>query len=255
MSNSLELREFFHLCFLRHFAGRMAGRGWAVKGGICLRLFHRSPRLSEDMDLDIEPRVRLDTLCKCVEAILRARAFSSALITKGITDLSFTSPKQTQTVQRWKVALTAGGPPLSTKLEFSRRRSRPPYSSGTPDADILARFALPPFAAQYYDAARMIAQKIEALASPSRTAARDLFDLDHLFTTLKTDPVNARPAVDPVCLGPAARGAAGYRWSDFRAQVVPYLDEGLMRSYAGADSFKALQDRVLSALSALKTQP
>ena len=51
--NSFQIRELFHLAFLRLLALRLTRRDYAVKGGICLRFFHRSQRLSEDMDFDV----------------------------------------------------------------------------------------------------------------------------------------------------------------------------------------------------------
>ena len=71
---SFELRESFHLAFLRHLATRLFGRSYAVKGGICLRFFHRSPRLSQDLDLDISPEVRLKTLQNAVDSVLGGQA-------------------------------------------------------------------------------------------------------------------------------------------------------------------------------------
>ncbi len=80
---SFEIREFFHLAFLRQLAHRLADRSYAVKGGICLRFFHRSPRLSEDMDIDIGG-VPVATLANTVERILEGRALAAALASLGV---------------------------------------------------------------------------------------------------------------------------------------------------------------------------
>lgn len=50
----LEIREVFHLEFLRWFGRKLEGRDYALKGGVNLRFFFRSIRYSEDMDLDIQ---------------------------------------------------------------------------------------------------------------------------------------------------------------------------------------------------------
>src|SRR5258706_14587086 len=121
MDPGFRLREFFHLYVLRQLTARLASRPYAVKGGICLRFFHRSPRLSEDLDLDIDPRMPVKTLQKNVDAILTSDALAASLHIHGVRDVEPSKPKQTETTQRWKAALIlTGGTRLSTRLEFSR---------------------------------------------------------------------------------------------------------------------------------------
>lgn len=50
---SLQIREAFHLEFLRSFGRKLAADRYCLKGGVNLRLFFRSIRYSEDMDIDI----------------------------------------------------------------------------------------------------------------------------------------------------------------------------------------------------------
>ncbi len=54
--NHIEAREAFHTFLLLRFAGTLPQGTWRVKGDVNLRLFFRSIRYSEDMDLDAEPR-------------------------------------------------------------------------------------------------------------------------------------------------------------------------------------------------------
>src|SRR3989339_1301589 len=96
---SFELRELFHLTLLRHLALRLAGRPYAVKGGICLRFFHRSPRLSEDMDMDIAG-IPVATLAHNVGKILGSAAFRARLREGGVSLVKISAPKQTATTQR-----------------------------------------------------------------------------------------------------------------------------------------------------------
>ena len=84
-TRSFELREFFHLALLRHLATRLSGRAYAVKGDICLRFFHRSPRLSQDIDIDIVSSVHFKTLQNAVDSILKGQAFAATLLQMGIT--------------------------------------------------------------------------------------------------------------------------------------------------------------------------
>ena len=57
--------ERFHLMFLRHFAAVISPGTICLKGGVNLRLYHNSPRLSEDIDFDARV-VGVDILTKNV---------------------------------------------------------------------------------------------------------------------------------------------------------------------------------------------
>lgn len=248
-TRSFELREFFHLALLRHLAARLSGRSYAVKGGVCLRFFHRSPRLSQDMDVDIVSDVRLRTLQNAVDSILQSRAFAASLLPQGITRLEAGKPKQTETTQRWKVALFAGpGEPLPAKIEFSRRRERIRCSTGVPDAELLRHYRMTPFAARFYDAAAMASQKIAALASPSRYALRDLFDLHHLLRVVLVKTEGAAEWVGAKTLESAADKVGSFTLSDFREQVLPYLSGDLIDLYRSADAFERQKAEVEQAL-------
>ncbi|MEK7474884.1 MAG: nucleotidyl transferase AbiEii/AbiGii toxin family protein [Candidatus Coatesbacteria bacterium] len=252
MGTILDLREHFHLAFLRHLSQRLRGRRWAVKGGICLRFFHRSPRMSEDIDLDVEPRVSLDALRNAVGPFIEGRLSASVLASGGVTGLASSAPKQTRTVQRWKVSLERGGDaPLTTKVEFSRRRAEIPFTSGTPAAAILERHGFAPFVAHFYDPREMAAQKIAAMASPTRHACRDLFDLDHIFDSLRIDIPGLKPVVPPAEVRTAADKLDGFSYASFREEVVPFLDGDLMELYDNRRAFDDLKERVAAALARL----
>lgn len=248
----LELREFFHLALLRHLAGWLVGRPYAVKGGVCLRLFHRSPRCSQDMDLDIGSTVRVETLQRAVDALLESRAFLASLGPHGITRLEATKPKQTQTTQRWKVALSVGGDlSLPAKIEFSRRHQRLAYSTGVPDRELLARYQTPPFAAQYYGAEEMAAQKILALASAARYAVRDLFDLHHLCRAEGIAWPRLANRVSPLDIERASDKVGRFTYRDFTEQVLPYLPGTLMALFKDPAAFEQLRSEVEEKLLAL----
>jgi len=63
--NQREAVERFHLVFLRHFAKVVSSRTICLKGGVNLRLYRNSPRLSEDIDFDAR-LVGVDVLKKNV---------------------------------------------------------------------------------------------------------------------------------------------------------------------------------------------
>jgi len=244
-----DLREFFHLSFLRHLSLKLIGRTYAVKGGICLRFFHRSPRLSMDMDLDIESQVSVDRLKKIVDSILENRSFLSAFVPHSVTGIRATKTKQTETTQRWKVGLRwSGKEPLPTKIEFSRRTKGLKSSSGIPDAELLSHYKTAPFAVLYYDTAQMAIQKIRALASHSRYAVRDLFDLHHLLSTAGGLPENLRIEVDSEEIERAANKVEEFSFREFKEQVLPFLSEAVMTLYREPKAFEDLKDEVGQAL-------
>ena len=47
---NLQIREIFHIAFLRQFAKKFKPSFYALKGGVNMRLYFKSPRYSEDMD-------------------------------------------------------------------------------------------------------------------------------------------------------------------------------------------------------------
>ena len=246
---SLELRELFHLGFLRQLSQRLQGRAYAVKGGICLRFFYRSPRFSQDMDLDILPRIGVKTAQNAVDSILESRSLLALLNPFGVTRLRITRPKQTETTQQWKVGLVLSGEiTLPTKVEFSRRRTQIPYAAGIPDAELLGRYHLVPFATQFYDAAQMAAQKVAALASPSRHAVRDLFDLHHLLFSVPVKPEEVAQIAELDSIERAAEKVGRFTYQDFKEQVLPYLTETLMALYRVPASFEKLKGEAEEAL-------
>lgn len=247
-SSSFLLREWFHLLFLRAFSLRLAGRAYAVKGGICLRFFHGSPRLSEDMDLDASPNIRPDTLGKGVDSVLAGQAFRSQLATRGISGLRATRPKQTGTTQRWKIALETTSGSIGTKLEFSRRAESIDAVHGAPLPEILLVHGGTPFAASFYSAQEMARQKTLALAAPGRNAVRDLFDLHNLFN-FRGVSAQALKGLAADVPGKAAQKAAAYSFDDFLGQVLPYLTAEMTDAYKSSEAFAELRDHVVRVLA------
>jgi predicted nucleotidyltransferase component of viral defense system len=246
---SFQTREFFYLVFLRLLAGRLAGRQYAVKGGICLRFFHRSQRLSEDMDFDIA-QIPVKTLANHVNTILSGRPLLAFLSNSGVIQIRFTSPKQTETTQRWKVQLvSAFGASLQARLEFSHRREKVLFSQGIPSAERLQEYVLPPFVTQYYDQEQMTLQKLEALAAPRRHAVRDLFDFHHLLSVAPTQ--NAHEPLKqtiPSLLEIASEKITSFDYSQFQSEVLPFLSEELVSFYQKKENFHQMQDQVLKIL-------
>jgi hypothetical protein len=201
------------------------------------------------MDLDIVSSVRVETLCNAVDSVLTGRALLASLMPAGIVRLSSSRPKQTETTQRWKVGLVlAGGESLPTKVEFSRRKDKIDYSVGIPDPDLLRRYRMPPFAAQYYDATAMAAQKTAALASPARNALRDLFDLHHLLFIVGVKPAELSKRADPAEIEAAADKVGRFTFLDFKEQVLPYLPDELIGLHHDPVVFEKQKEEVERAL-------
>lgn len=240
-------REFFHIAALRHLAARLGGRAWALKGGVCLRLFHGSARLSEDMDLDVDPGVRRATLEKGVDAVLGSPALRADLVRAGLSVVRAAKPKQTETTQRWKVELALAGEPVQTKVEFSRRRETPPAESAAPSPTLLDLYGVTQFAARHYGAAEMAVQKAAALAADNRTAVRDLYDLDLLWSRRPGDVGPALAAVPGALREAAAAKSETFAWRDFQGEVLPYLEASARAGYSPG-SFAALKESVAARL-------
>ncbi|MFM8365208.1 MAG: nucleotidyl transferase AbiEii/AbiGii toxin family protein, partial [Verrucomicrobiota bacterium] len=92
--NVREAVEKFHLVFLKHFAP-LAGAGTVcLKGGVNLRLYHNSPRLSEDIDFDAR-KVGIGILKKNVNKVLAGRPFTMELAASGMDLVEVGAAKQT----------------------------------------------------------------------------------------------------------------------------------------------------------------
>jgi hypothetical protein len=97
---------------------------------------------------------------------------------KALKTAQATTPKQTDTTQRWKMSLKVKGlrDLVHTRIEFSRRATVGEESVLEPvSRQIADSYGSGPFSVSHYKLADSIAQKIEAMAHRQKT--RDLFDL------------------------------------------------------------------------------
>ena len=122
--NQLQLRELFHIEFLRWFTRKVKPEMYALKGGSNLRFFYNSFRYSEDMDIDVKG-IEVEALKDMVMKILSNASFQEIFKTFGVAKVvvpNMIKAKQTQTTQRFKVHLvTFSGEDLFTKIEFFQR--------------------------------------------------------------------------------------------------------------------------------------
>ena len=201
------------------------------------------------MDIDVDPSMPVKTLQKNVDAVLSSESLGASLYVHGVRTIEATSPKQTQTTQRWKAALvTIQGTRFSTRLEFSRRGFSSISEQGTPGAEILREASVPPFAVSFYGDSAMIQQKIIALASPGRNAARDLFDLHHLFFAVHTAVARGSLFLESRVIEKAVEKVGHFDADDFRSQVLPSLPEDLATFYGSSTAFHRLRGQVETRL-------
>ena len=182
ISNAIADVEQFHLLFLDQLGRKLDKRHYALKGGCNLRFYLKSIRYSEDMDIDVQ-LTSVDKLQDCVDQIIKGASFARILQSRGMTITYCSSPKQTATTQRWKLAITSTSSalPLHTKIEFSRRGMSAPVVFEPVDGLIMRDYQLTPILASHYPADVAFRQKVNALIHRTQTQARDIFDLDHLL--------------------------------------------------------------------------
>lgn len=247
-----ETVELFHLVFVRAlFAGLGDKRLLAVKGGINLRLFFQSVRFSEDLDLDVTTMSK-EVLENRVDRLLKAPAVISPLRTRGVIIQDISKPKQTEMVQKWKLAVTSPDASIDqrTKIEFSRRATVEAASLDPAGTEIANAHGLPVFLATHYRCAEAVRQKIHALEGRSQTQPRDVFDLHLLFAR-----PDAPKRLDEEAVGwleKAAANAAALTYDQYVSLVVAYLDPEHAEIYASRESWEAMQLDVIERLEALR---
>jgi hypothetical protein len=255
MFTDTQMREVFHFYFLDRLLKLSDPGLYVLTGGVNLRFFFRSPRYSEDMDIDVLAG-SVQTLRKSGYKILNDGAFQRSLRSFDIADIEINDPskaKQTETTQRFRFALiTPAGHRLPTKVEFSRRNESSDGDSESTlvDTEIARIYRRLSFRCPHYTGGAAVVQKVRALAGRPVTQARDVFDLAILFrgghspsaawSKLLADGEHAK-AID--CL-------MGLTWQEYEGQVVEFLETDSREEYGGKNAWNSLQNLVLSRLEA-----
>lgn len=250
----LHIREVFHLEFLRWFARKLEADRYCLKGGVNLRLFFRSVRYSEDMDVDLR-KVGIEKVKNTVMDILSSRGFSDSLKSFGIEKVvppDIAKAKQTETTQRFKIhLLTRSGEDLFTKIEFSRRGFKGSAAVEPVPAEILRSYKMAPLLIPHYEASSAIEQKIQALAQRSVVQARDIFDLFVLnsqYVGLQQRTVHIGKAI----LEQALDNLLLVGFQQFRDAVVAYLGAEDQRVYSSQTAWDEIQLSTAHFLEELK---
>jgi predicted nucleotidyltransferase component of viral defense system len=247
----LEIREIFHLEFLRLFGRKIKKGSYAVKGGANLRFFFKSFRYSEDMDLDAGG-IRKDVLADAVGRCLASEALRATLRSYGIDRIvppDMKAAKQTETTQRFKVHLmTAGGEDLFTSIEFSRRGMEGATATEPVSGEIVRAYKMAPLIVPHYGIEAAVAQKIAALGSRPAVQARDIFDLYILSSQCSPDRAEVRRA-DPAAVARASARIYDCEFERFRDTVAAYLSDDDRRSYDDGKVWDEIRLNVASFLS------
>jgi predicted nucleotidyltransferase component of viral defense system len=254
--SSRELREVFHFCFLERLLKIADANLFVLKGGVNLRLFFRSPRYSEDMDLDVLAG-SVATLKKNAYKVLEDAGFRRALRMYGIADIDVNDrdkAKHTATAQHFRVQLvTSGGERLPSKVELSRRTSGTDHESAESaqvDSEIARRYQRLAFRCQHYGGQAAVVQKVLALAGRTVTQARDVFDLDILQRGGHTQGLELHSLVGPAKCAAALEKLESLRFDDFAGQVLEFLDEEYRRELSRPAAWQAMVAQVRSLLRA-----
>jgi len=231
-----EAIEAFHLTFLAQLS-KSPNRA-VVKGGQNLRLFFESVRRSDDLDMDVSVTSR-ETLKKNVDKILASPRFRKTLLLYGIEVQQVSTPKQTDTTQRWRIALKVKGlsEPVQTRIEFSRRESNAESVLGPVAKPIADSYGSSPFSASHYGLAESIAQKVSAMAGRDRT--RDLFDLAMLLERYAKDVgsvTDLHPSSEQARA--ALKRASGMTFDAYKAEVLPYLEKSKRKEHGSRQSWE-----------------
>lgn len=253
--DQLQLREIFHLEFLRWFSRKSKGYTYALKGGTNLRFFFNSIRYSEDMDIDIKGG-NIEALKDTVMRILESSSFQDNLKTFGIEKLvppDAVKAKQTQTTQRFKVHLISfAGEDLFTKVEFSRRGLNGNIIAHSISDTILRTYKLPPLIVPHYDIASVIVQKIEALATRATIQARDIFDLYVLSSQYDKNSEFKIPNIRQDKCITAYDNVFQISFGHFRDTVISYLPSEDQSSYNSSSIWEEIQLKTANFINDLK---
>ncbi|MBU4369209.1 nucleotidyl transferase AbiEii/AbiGii toxin family protein [Patescibacteria group bacterium] len=252
--NPLQLREIFHLEFLRWLGKKINPSYYALKGGVNLRFFYNSFRYSEDVDLNARI-IQVDALRDKVMQILKSIPFQNNLKPFGIDKIvppDIAKAKQTQTTQRFKIHLiTPQNENFFTKIEFSRREFKNNIKIETVSNAILREYKLAPVLIPHYNIISAISQKLDALAARKITQARDAFDIYILISQIESsDKEKIKPNLENI--KKARENAFEISFEQFKDTVVSYLLKEDQKIYNSPLVWDEIKLKVINFIEELK---
>jgi len=213
-----------------------------------MRFFFKSPRYSEDIDLDVQ-MITVDILRKRVNSILKSKPFREILQVRDIEIEHITEHKQTETTQRWKLGLFVPQieQPLPTKIEFSRRGVEEPLIFERIAPEIIRAYELTPIMANHYPAEVVCQQKIRALLTRSVTQARDLFDF-HLLLTSRIKKIILTEDLRQNLIK-VKENILSMDYAIYKSQVISYLEPEDQSQYESEEVWDNMRLQVIEVLS------
>jgi len=249
MLNPVQMREIFHLVFLRALVRSVPLSTFALKGGVNLRFFFGSIRYSEDMDIDVSG-LAVHVLREKVMKVLKSSGVADTLRTFGVEDLrlpDMARAKQTETVQRFKIGLlTSAGEDLASKIDFSRCGLDEGIRAESISADVLAAYRMPPIIIPHYVARSAALQKARALFSRSQPQARDIFDLYLLSSQPEVLEADLGQGLAPSTVRRARDTIYSLGYQQYRDTVVSYLGPEDRMAYNSPQIWDEIRLRVLA---------
>jgi predicted nucleotidyltransferase component of viral defense system len=253
--SDLQIREIFHLEFLRSFGRKIKPDLYALKGGVNLRLFFNSIRYSEDMDLDVRG-AGVYFFKDCVMNILRSLGFQENLKSFGIKQVispAIERAKQTETTQRFKVHLiTSADVDLFTKIELSHRGMAGEAVVQAPSERILRAYKIAPVLIPHYDINSAVTHKIKALAGRTIIQARDIFDLYILSAQLNPDAAKKTIPEEGSIFSKAYDNIFEIKFEVFRDTVVSYLAVEDQAAYNNPSAWEEIRLKTAAFIEQLR---
>ncbi|MFA5779389.1 MAG: nucleotidyl transferase AbiEii/AbiGii toxin family protein [Elusimicrobiota bacterium] len=245
--SGLQIREIFHIEFLRAFARKFKPAFYALKGGVNMRLYFKSIRYSEDMDMDVNT-VDIITLRDAVMKIITSVSFTNELKSFGIEEIHppvIKKAKQTSTTRRFKIHLiTHGNEDLFTKIEFSRRKNSGNSIAESVSTNVLRPYKVSPLIISHYDINTAVVQKINALAGRNVVQARDIFDIYTLSTQYTVKNGSGIAGVGSKISKTACENIFSVGFRQFRDTVLSYLAEEDRTAYDNPDIWDEIKLKV-----------
>ena len=215
-----------------------------LKGGAAMRVLTESARYTQDLDFDHDPHRSLASLQQTVRS-----AIDRAMQGSGLTQVSISEPKQTDTVARWKISCRTGaGEQLNLTVEVSRRRAPDLVHVIKVPVQIADR-TLPRVYVSVYDEQALTDNKLSAPLDERRTAPRDIYDLELLLARGVCPSAQAieRVGGHAPFLPRVSEKLDLMGWALFRDQVLPALPRE-MQANIDEEEYLAMKVRLLESL-------
>jgi predicted nucleotidyltransferase component of viral defense system len=240
--------ELFHLLFIDQLGRKLNKKFYALKGGCNMRFFFKSPRYSEDIDIDVQS-IAVAFLREKVNNILSSKPFRDILQVRDIEIEHITEHKQTETTQRWKLGLIVPHieKTLPTKIEFSRRGLEKHIKFEPISPEIIRFFELSSILVNHYPAEITCQQKLKALISRKTVQSRDIFDL-YLLLTSRVERVDL-PEEVRANLDKAKERILSMDFVVFKSQVISYLEPEDQPRFESEEVWDNIRLHVIETLS------